>query len=444
ASTRFERGISAEMTIPALRHATQLIAELGKGTVAKGIIDVYPGKKEPAAVTVTAEKAERVVGIPYTEEQIVDSLTALGFSCEVKGKKIHAVAPSWRSDIKYDVDLIEEVARVIGYDKIPLTLLGEPIPHQNPDPVLALRKNIRQCLTGYGLQEIMNYTLTSMDVLRKLSPETKNPEPAPVRIVNPMTADQEYLRPTLRGGLLSTLASNRRYQEGGVKMYELGKVFAGRENDLPTEPESLCGILSGARAEQSWLGGDGTYGFYDVKGLIEALMARLNVTVQYEKSRDEGLHPARQAAIIVKDKDMTVKLGVIGELHPAVAHAFELEETVCLFEINTTNLAPFTVGHNLYQPIPRFPGIIRDLALVVDADVSHRQIMDIINGFSLVTEVELFDVYAGKQVAGGKKSLAYRIVYQSATHTLKDEEVNKVQEQILRRLTGELGATLRA
>ncbi|MCJ7604574.1 MAG: phenylalanine--tRNA ligase subunit beta, partial [Dehalococcoidales bacterium] len=163
ASTRFERGISAEMTIPALRHATQLIAELGKGTVAKGIIDVYPGKKEPAAVTVTVEKAERVIGIPYTEEQIVDSLTALGFSCEVKGKKLHAVAPSWRSDIKYDVDLIEEVARVIGYDKIPLTLLGEPIPHQNPDPVLALRKNIRQCLTGYGLQEIMNYTLTSMD-----------------------------------------------------------------------------------------------------------------------------------------------------------------------------------------------------------------------------------------------------------------------------------------
>ncbi len=443
ASTRFARGIAAAMTLPALRHATKLVAELGQGTAARGLIDVYPGKKEPPAVSVTVEKTERVVGVHYTEEQIVETLTALGFSCEAKDGTVAAVPPEWRSDIAYDVDLIEEVARVIGYDTIPLTLLGEPIPHQNPDPVQALRKNVRGCLTGYGLQEIMGYTLTSAEALKKLTPG--GAMPAAVRVANPMSAEQEYLRPTLRASLLTTLASNRRYEEGGIRLFELGKIFQGREHDLPAEPESLCGVLGGARVERSWLGGDTTtYGFYDVKGLIEALMARLGVNAQFEKSTDPGLHPARQAAIVVEGDGMTVKLGVLGELHPAVADAFELEETVGLFELNTTNLVPFTVGHRLYEPVPRYPAVNRDLALVADTGVSHRQIADIINGFALVSEVELFDVYSGKQVPEGKKSLAYRIVYQSATHTLKDIEVNKVQEQILRRLTNELGVTLRA
>ncbi len=442
AATRFERGISAEMTIPAIRHATQLIAELGGGTVAKGVIDVYPGKKEPKTISVTAEKAERVVGMPYTEQQMLDSLTALGFTCELKDGKVYATPPSWRSDINLDVDLIEEVARVVGYDKIPMTLLGEPIPHQNPDPLQALRKSVRHALTGYGFQEIYTYTLTSLETLQKLSPDGSAPK-SPVRVVNPMTADQEFLRPNLRGGLLSTLASNRRYEEGGIKFYEHGKVFSGKENDLPAEGEWLAGIMSGPRAEQSWLGGDGTYDFYDVKGLVEGLLSHLKVEAYFEKSNDPGLHPARQAAVVIEGKDMTVKLGVIGEVHPAVADAFEVDGAVCLFELNIAALLPFTVGHKRYLAMPRFPGSIRDLALVVNADVTHRSIVEIINAFSLVSEIKLFDVYTGKQVGEGKKSLAYRLVYQSPTHTLTDKEVDKVQEQILKRLANELGAVLR-
>ena len=443
AATRFERGISAEMTIPAIRHATQLIAELGGGTVARGIIDIYPGKKEPPTISVTAEKTERVIGLPYTEAQMTDALTALGFACELKEGKVYATPPSWRSDIKYDVDLIEEVARVVGYDKIPMTLLGEPIPHQNPDPLQELRKSVRHALTGYGFQEIYTYTLTSLETLQKLSQGRTNPEQGLVRVVNPMTADQEYLRPTLRGSLLSTLASNRRYEEGGIKFYEHGKVFAARDEDLPIEGECLAGILSGPRAEQSWLGGDGSFDFYDVKGLVEGLLGHLKVKAYFEKSSDPGLHPARQAAVVIEHKAMTVKLGVIGEVHPAVADAFELDETVCLFELNIGGLLPFTIGHDRYQPIPRFPSTIRDLALVVNADVPHRSILEILGAFPLVSEVKLFDVYTGKQVDEGKKSLAYRLVYQSPTHTLTDKEVDKVQEQLLRRLANELGAVLR-
>ncbi len=443
ASMRFERGISPGMTIPALRHATQLIAELGGGKTARGIIDNYPGKKEPEPVTLTPEKVKRVIGISISRDHILKALTSLGFDCAVEGSKISVTAPYWRSDIKYDVDLIEEVARIIGYDKIPTTMLDDPIPQQHPEPFLGLKKEIRQSLAGYGFQEIVTYSLTGLEALSNLVPDPRPPEPLPLRVVKPLTADQEYLRPNLRANLLSTLASNRRHEDGGIRLFEVGKIYLPRENDLPDEPEILCGIMSGPRVEKSWLGRDGSFDFYDVKGVIEGLLEHLDVTVSFEKSSDEGLHPARQAAIVIEEKDMKVKLGVIGELHPRVADAFEVDSPVCLFEINVSTLLPFAVSHEMFRAIPRFPSTIRDLALVVDADITHQKILDIIQSFSLISEVILFDVYSGRQVDAGKKSLAYRLVYQSPTHTLTDEEVNKVQEQILKRLTGELGATLR-
>ena len=445
ASMRFERGISAGLTIPALKHSTQLIAEMGGGTVAKGIIDVYPGKKEPRPILLTPEEVKRVLGIGYSLDQIVNSLTSLGFECKADGSKIMVTAPYWRSDIRLDVDLIEEVARVIGYDKIPTTLLGEPIPRQNPEPILSLRKKIRESLVGYGFYEIMNYTLTSLQLLSNAAAEPHPPEPMPLRVSNPMTADQEYLRPSLRANLLATLASNRRHEDGGIKLFEMGKIYLPRENDLPEEPEVLCGIISGSRVERSWLGGDGSLDFYDVKGVAEGLLSHLGLAVDFEKSSDKGLHPVRQAAIVLQLQDgPKVNIGVFGEVHPKVADAFEIAGPVGLFEINVTTLLPFAVSHKMFQPIPRFPSTVRDMALVVDIGITNQRILDIIKGFSLISEAVLFDVYSGKQVAADKKSLAYRLVYQSPTHTLTDEDVNKVQEQILNRLMKELGATLRS
>ncbi len=445
ASMRFERGISAGLTIPALKHATHLIAELGGGKVARGIIDVYPGRKESRPILLTPEEVKRVLGIGYSLGQIVNSLTSLGFECKADGSKIMVTAPYWRSDIRLDVDLIEEVARVIGYDKIPTTLLGEPIPRQNPEPILSLRKKIRESLVGYGFYEIMNYTLTSLQMLSNAVAEPHPPEPMPLRVSNPMTADQEYLRPSLRANLLATLASNRRHEDGGIKLFEMGKIYLPRENDLPEEPEVLCGIISGSRVERSWLGGDGSFDFYDVKGVVEGLFNHLGLAVDFEKSSDKGLHPVRQAAIVLQLKDgPKVNIGVFGEVHPKVADAFEIAGPVCLFEINVTALLPFAVSHKMFQPIPRFPSTVRDMALVVDIGITNQKILDIIKGFSLISEAVLFDVYSGKQVAADKKSLAYRLVYQSPTHTLTDEEVNKVQEQILNRLMKELGATLRS
>jgi phenylalanyl-tRNA synthetase beta chain len=439
ASMRFERGIQPGLTIPALKHATQLIKELSGGKVARGIADVYPGKRNPQPVSLTKKETKRVLGIGFSLEQIAGTLTSLGFDCQKSDSEVQAVPPYWRSDISQPVDLIEEVARINGYDRIPTTLLGQPLPKQHPEPVIGLKKQARSRLTGYGFQEIISYSLTSLDMLNKLTSEPVLPEPPPLRVANPMTAEQEYLRPNLRASLLTALAANRRHDEGGIRLFEIGKVYLPRPKDLPAEPEILCGVLGGAKSEESWLDAKEALDFFDAKGTVESLLNHLGVAATYENSGDKGLHPSRQAAIIVASE----QVGVVGELHPRVADAFEISEPVYLFELNMTELLPLAVGHRLFQPLPRFPATVRDMALIIDTATTHKQVMDIITDFPLVNEATLFDVYSGKQIPPGKKSYAYRLVYQSPEHTLTEEEVNQVQEQILDRLGKELGAALR-
>jgi len=442
ASHRFERGISAGITIPALKHATQLMAELGEGKVAKGIIDVYPGRKVLQPISTTPARVKRLLGVEYSTGEIMDALTAFGIENQVTGNKVTALAPYWRSDIKIEEDIIEEVARYYGYDKIPATLFRDPIPQQDAVPAVVLRRKVKITLAGFGFQEIMSYTLVSAEMTRNVYSEPHDPLVLPPKVANPMTAEQEYLRWSLRPGLLTTLTANLRNDGGGLQFFEVGKVFLTRPNDLPDEQEVLCGVLSGHRYAPSWLGGESEYDYYDVKGAAEGLFEKLGVNATFEKSEDEGLHSARQAAVTVGTKGKKTAIGVIGEVHPKVAAVYGLTGTVCLFEIELAKLLPY-ITEKTYQPIPRFPSIIRDLALVVDASVLSQKILDVIKGFPLITEAKLFDVYTGNQIMSGKKSLAYTLTYQMADKTLTDETVNKVQEQVLKRLNAETGAVLR-
>jgi len=441
ACMRFERGIRAELAILGLKRATQLFMELARGEAARGVIDVFPGKREQKPIRLPMSAIKRFLGVEFTLEQVVGTLTSLGFDCKIddSGSEVWATPPYWRSDISLAVDLVEEVARIIGYDKIPMTMLSEPIPRQNPAPILSLKQKVGHDLTGYGFQETLTYSLTGLDMLNKLLHEPHPLEPMPVRVANPMTAEQEYLRPNLRANLLAALAANRRHEEGGIRLFELGKVFLPRQGDLPEEREVLCGVMSGARFEGSWHGGNEPIEFYDARGVVEGLLSQLGVDASFEENGDESLHPHKQAAVVVAGD----RLGVVGELHPKVSQAFEICEPVYLFEIDLAALLSFTIGHRAFQPIPRFPAVVRDLALIVDAGITHQRAQDIINGFSLVAQTRIFDVYSGEQVPPGKKSLAYRIVFQSPNHTLTDEEVDKVQQKMLDRLSGELGAALR-
>ena len=440
ACVRFERGISPEMTMPALKRATQLMVQLAGGQATQGIIDVYPGKKERKPLRITTADVKRVLGIEFTADEITQTLNSLGFDCQqnAAAASVVAKAPYWRSDINIPVDVIEEVARIRSYEKIPTTLLAQALPKQDPAPITGLKRKVRGVLTGYGFQEIATYSMTGLDVLTRLSPQSGRPEPMPVRIANPMTADQEYLRPTLRANVLAALATNRSFLEEGLKLFEVGKVYLPREACLPDEPDMLCGAVTGRRNESWWQGNGGAIDFFDAKGIVEGLLAYIGVTPRFEASADVSLHPVYQAAVTIDGKN----LGLVGELHPAVAGHFELPGGVYLFELNLPALLPH-LGHGTYHSVPKFPATVRDIALVVDIAVPNQKIADIIRAVSLVTSVTLFDVYVGDQVPAGKKSLAYRITYQSPGRTLTDEEVNRVQQQILKRLAAELSASLR-
>ena len=446
ASMRFDKGLNTELPLVPLKRATRLLLELAGGRAAKSMIDVYPGKPEPKVISLTAREVKRLSGLRVNVGEIRRVLGALGFECreDDSGPQISVSAPYWRSDIKCPADLVEEAVRIIGYEKIPMTRLGSPLPQQKSrlslEALLSdLKDNLRDILTGLGFQEILTYSLVSVEKLQKLSPKLELKIP-PLSVANPMTKEQECLRTSLRAGLLATLAHNQKFEQAGIRLFEVGKVFLPRGKDLPEEKEMICALLSGTRTELSWQADKELLDFLDAKGAVENVLHHLGLKASFENSDDEALFPGRGANVICEGD----RIGVVGELHPKVTQAFELSNTIVLMEIDLEKLLARIAGIKEYRPIPRFPSVTRDIALVVDEQVSYGTAEEIIQGFPLVTKVTLFDLYRGEQIPQGKKSFAIRIVYQSPSHTLTDEEVDRTQEQMLARLHQELGATLRS
>jgi phenylalanyl-tRNA synthetase beta chain len=439
ASLRFEKRLSRELPLVALKRATRLFRELAHGKVAKGVVDVYPGKVKPEGILISAEEVKRLSGLDVNIDEIVRVLTSLGFECRQTSVPSQALifGPYWRSDINCAADLVEEVIRIIGYDKIPTTMLSATLPEREPRPRLELRKKIRGIMVGLGFQEVLTYSLTSLEKLRKLSIEL---EPEALKVANPMTKEQEYLRPNLRTGLIVALAQNQKVEPGGIRLFEIGKVFLPKGDELPQEKEMLCAMLSGAKSDLSWKGEKGEFDFFDAKGMAENLLRGLGLIAEFKPGSDQNLSPAESAEIISEGD----RIGVLGILHPKMTQAFELDGVVCFIEIDVEKLLIMSSGQKRYIPIYRFPAVSRDIALIVDEQTSYQQVESIIRSFPLVTEVTLFDFYTGEQIPQGKKSFAIRVVYQSPDHTLTDEEVNQIQQDMLDRLSQELGAILRS
>jgi len=299
----------------------------------------------------------------------------------------------------------------------------------------ALRESVSDILAGCGMQQVITYSLTSLEVLGKAGAQL-----VPLRVANPITMGQEYLRTTLRPGLLQALSSNEKHEESDIRLFEVGKVYLPRAGDLPEERHMVVGVLSGTRVDRSWHGQGEALDFFDAKGVLETLLEHLGVASNFESAEDATLSPGRGAKIVVEGQSV----GVLGELHPSVAESFDISSRpVSLFEIDLESLLPATLAPREYRTVARFPVSLRDIALVVDVGVPAKKVQDIIENSPLVTRVILFDVYTGEQVPAGKKSLAYRILYQSPSRTLTDEEVNRAQGQMLDRIQRELGATLR-
>jgi len=460
ASARFDKELNSELPLLPLKRATQLLLELAGGRAAKGIIDVYPGKSEPKPILLlSAQEVKRLSGLKVNIDEILKVLKALGLECQENnsGSQISVSVPYWRSDIKCSADLVEEIVRIIGYEKIPITRLGSPLPPQKSKLSPAaqqsnLKDKLRNILTGFGFQEILTYSLVSLEKLQKLSPKLEV-RIQPLKVANPMTREQEFLRTSLRAGLLSTLAHNQKFEPACIRLFEIGKVFLPHnppviatkakqsqvERELPHEKDMLCAALSGPRLELSWHTDKEMLDFFDAKGVVENILNQLGLKASFENSDDEGLFPRKGTNIIV-DNDL---IGILGELHPKVVQAFELLGVTYLIEIDLEKLLTKLTGIKEYQPIPRFPSVTRDIALVVDAQVGYRRVENIIRSFPLVTQTTLFDLYRGEQIPEGKKSFAIRIIYQSPSYTLTDEEVDQTQEQMLARLHQELGANLR-
>lgn len=440
ASSRFEKGISPELAPIALRRATQLLLELAGGKAAKGIADAYPGKKESKPILLPKERIRRVLGLELSTERIQKVLESLGFSCKLAEASgdLMVTVPYWRTDVRMSDDLVEEIARIIGYDEIPTTLLSCEIPEQVPAPMLTLKENVRDLLVGCGMQEVITYSLVSRAILDKIDPQKKL-GPA-MRVANPMSSEQEYLRTSLRPGLLATFASNEKHEKDSIKLFEVGRVYLPRANDLPEEREMLVGILAGPRLDRSWLSGEDTLDFFDAKGILETLFDRLRAKASFQPAEDQILLVGKTAKIVIDGH----KIGVVGEVHPKTTALFDIStQPVILFEVDLAKLLSFLGAVYRYRPIPRFPGNTRDIALILDTSVAASKVQEVIKSSPLVDQVILFDVYTGEQLPPGKKSLAFSIRFQSPERTLTDEEVNKAQQQIIERLQRDFGATLR-
>ncbi len=440
ASMRFEKGLRPELALEAVKRATYLMRELAGGKVARGIIDAYPGWQEPAPVTLSAGAVKRLLGVNVPEPEVISILTSLGFIVETTcAPDLKVTPPWWRSDIGQPADVIEEIARIRGYDSIPLTLLSTPLPSYQPQPMLELKDRVRDILASLGLQEVLNYTLTNPEVEQKAAAGL--PAPASLRVVNPLSRDQEYLRTSLRPGLFTTLASNQRHEESGIRIFEVGRVFIPRDKDLPDEREMAAALFCGPRSEISWLGKTEAMDFYDAKGALEDLLERLKVEAQFVDAEDPALLKGRTAEIRAGEE----RLGIMGEVNPEVSRGFDIAGTVLLFELRLAALLPLVAAASgKYQPLPRFPEACRDLAIIVDAGVPSELIGKIIRTSPLVEEAEVFDVYAGDKMPKGKKSLAWRITWQSRERTLTDDEIENFSKKILDKLSKELGAMLRA
>ncbi|MGQ9492970.1 MAG: phenylalanine--tRNA ligase subunit beta [Anaerolineae bacterium] len=448
ASLRFGRGLPPETTVIAAQRASELMRQLAGGVIAAGIADCYPVKQKTRTIELAPEEVPRLLGIQLSRQRTVEILQSLGFVCEA-GKDpdpIHITAPYYRLDVEIPADVVEEVARVVGYDKIPDTLLRDELPPQRRNFSLEEEQRVRDILVGCGLTEVITYSLTNLESVAKLDPAKKAVDPESyIRLANPLTSEREYMRRTLMNSLLETLRDNLRFTER-VAIFEIARVYLPQPGqELPAEPRRLGIAMTGPRHLVSWSIKQGeALDFYDLKGMAETLLHHLHIRgYSFEPIDHPTFHTGRVAKLVVNDHE----IGVLGEVHPLVRENFDLPaQRVCLLEFDLEALLALVPSSYYYRPISRFPAVARDLALIVDENVPAGQVRDAIvkAGGKLLQKAELFDVYCGAPIPPGKKSLAYTLTYQAMDRTLTDVEVNKIQLRIQRTLEKELGAKLRA
>lgn len=449
ASYRFERGADPGVVLAALDRAAQLIAELADGTVCEGTVDVYPGQQPLTQIQLRPERVNFVLGTTLEAAEMAQILNRLGFDMDMTEKAYQVTVPTFRSDITREIDLIEEIARVHGYDNIPTTLPKGDIPVPAPDPKTEVRTRIKHFLLAAGMMEAVNYSFCDPNCFDKIRLNANDPLRNTLQLRNPLSPEMSVLRTTLTPSLLENAQHNRNHQIDTIALFEIGSVFLhdgknGR-SDLriaTLEPERVAGVLAGQIGEGVYSDPYRPPDFFDIKGLVEGMLEASNVVDwTLQKTDVPTFHPGRNAEVLLGDK----RIGVFGEAHPEVLENYDLPYKAYLFEFDLEGLTDAATFTKRFEPISIYPKVARDLAIVVDKDILSDMPTELIytTGGDSVDSVRLFDVYEGEQVPEGKKSLAYTITYHSATETLTDKAVNALHEKVVKRLNREIGAELR-
>ena len=464
ASYRFARGIHPAMAVRGVTRGVECMRRWAGGVIQQGLIDAYPRPAPTVVVDLPVAEVERLLGVSLTAEEIVRILESLEFKCAVADDQslISVTTPDHRLDIGQGVvgqaDLIEEIARISGYARIPETQLADSLQPQRRNVSLELEELARDLLvaSGLGLQEVQTYSLTTPEKERRLLPAAGaaqvEPDPRPyVTLLNPISPERVVMRHSVLAEVLAVASANTRVRER-VALFEIGQVFLpGKADDaggpaLPEEPRRVALVLTGPREALSWKGGDrAPLDFFDLKGAVEALTAGLHLAdVAYAPGAHPTFLPGRTAQLLVAGQPA----GWLGDLHPRVREQFDLPaQPVLAAELDLEVLLDQAARGELYPvaPVPEFPPVREDLALIVPDETPAAQVQAAIvrAGGALMAEVTLIDVYRGEQVGAGRKSLAFSLTYQAPDRTLTDAEVAKARGRIVKRLQDELGAVLR-
>jgi len=448
AAYRFERGADIEGLREALDRAAQLMADLGGGTVAKGVVDVYPGPKPRPRIALRRSRIERLIGVCPPHEEVVKILQGLGFAVDDSGLALQVVVPSFRRDIAQEDDLVEEVIRVWGYDKIPSTLSrGRQLQPVVRPPDLTLSRAVTSALTAAGLSQAITYSFVDparLEVMGWDAPDSL------IALQNPISVERSVLRPSLAPGLLEVVALNGSRQIRDVLAFEIGQTFAPhRDEDLdrPAHEELWLGVvMTGQRAVRAWHATRERVDVYDAKGAAElavgaAAVGEAGVRLYAPGEGPRYLEQGRAAALTAAGSPV----GWFGEVALHVREAFGLPAPIFLAEVSLTALLALPPAELRYQPLPRFPAVQRDLAVIVPTDVTAGQIDAASRAMKipLLSRITLFDVYEGGQVGSGKRSLAWSLIFQASDRTLTDKEVNELHAKIVAEVGRRFAAEIR-
>lgn len=441
---RWEKGVDQLRVKEAGERAAALIQQLSGAKVSKGVTSVVVKHAEPVVVTVTLEKINQHLGTALTVADVSPIFERLQFPYEQNGEAWSVTVPTRRGDITLPEDLVEEVARLYGYDNIPTSLPVGETTQGGLTPDQQLRRDIRHHLIGAGLNEAISYALVHPERVEEVAGLHRE-KTNPVSLLMPMSEEHSTLRTSLIPSLLETVSYNKKRQNHDVALFELGRVFLHTKEELTELPEErtyVAGALSGQWYPQNWMGTKQPVDFYQLKGIVESLLARIGIRDAVYKATSElaGMHPGRTAEVWAGDE----RLGYLGQIHPATEKAYDLTETY-VFQLDVATLEKVASDIGYYNPLPKFPAITRDLALVVNRDVTAEALQSTIReaAGALLESLTLFDVYTGERIAQDKKSMAFSLVFRDPERTLQDEEIQQLTNAVVEALKEKTGAELR-